>query len=74
MVQTLSRTKKSRNNDLKWVHVARYELILTLDGAPKAQEHFKTPPDPQKDHGMINNQQKSKKSSRVGQASLSAGM
>ena len=32
-----------------------------------AQDHFKTPPDPKKCHGMTKNQQKSKKYSRVGQ-------
>ena len=32
-----------------------------------AQDHFKTPPDPKKGHGMTNNPQKSKKTSRVGQ-------
>ena len=32
-----------------------------------AQDHFKTPPDPKKGHGMTKNQQKSKISSRVGQ-------
>ena len=32
-----------------------------------AQEHFKTPPDPKKGHGMTNSPQKNKKYSRVGQ-------
>ena len=32
-----------------------------------AQDHFKTPPDPKKCHGMTQNPQTSKKSSRVGQ-------
>ena len=35
--------------------------------SPMAQDHFKTPPDPKKGHGMTKNPQKSKKSSRVGQ-------
>ena len=35
--------------------------------SPMAQDHFKTHPDPKKGHGMNKNQQKSKKSSRVGQ-------
>ena len=35
--------------------------------SPMAQDHFKTPPDPQKGHGMTKNPQKSKKTSRVGQ-------
>ena len=34
--------------------------------SPMAQDHFKTPPDPKKGHGMTKNPQKSKKSSRVG--------
>ena len=38
--------------------------------SPMAQDHFKTPPDPKKGHGMIKNPQKSKKSSRVGQATM----
>ena len=33
-----------------------------------AEDHFKTPPDPKKGHGMPKHPQKSKKSSRVGQA------
>ena len=36
--------------------------------SPMAQDHFKTPPDPKKGHGMTKNPQKSKKSSGVGQA------
>ena len=35
-----------------------------------AQDHFKTPPDPKKGHGMTKNPQKSKKSSRVGQEDM----
>ena len=35
-----------------------------------AQDHLKTPPDPKKCHGMTKNPQKSKKSSRVGQAAI----
>ena len=31
------------------------------------QDHFKTPPDPKKGHGMTKNPQKNKESSRVGQ-------
>ena len=36
--------------------------------SPMAQDNFKTPPDPKKGHGMTKNPQKSKKSSRAGQA------
>ena len=36
--------------------------------SPMAQDHFKTPPGPKKGHEMTKNPQKSKKSSRVGQA------
>ena len=32
-----------------------------------AQDHFQTPPDPKKGHGMTKNLQKNKKYSRVGQ-------
>ena len=35
--------------------------------SPMAQDHFQTPPDPKKGHGMTKNPQKSKKYSRVGQ-------
>ena len=35
--------------------------------SPMAQDHFETPPDLKKGHGMTKNPQKSKKSSRVGQ-------
>ena len=31
---------------LKWVHMARYELILRLEGALLALDLFQTPPDP----------------------------
>ena len=37
--------------------------------SPMAQDHFKTPPDPKKGHGMTTNPQKSKNTSRVGQDS-----
>ena len=36
--------------------------------SPMAQDHFKTPPDPKKGHGMTKHLQKTKTSSRVGQA------
>ena len=35
--------------------------------SPMAQDHFKTPSDPQKGHGIIKNPQKSKGISRAGQ-------
>ena len=38
---------------LKWIYMARYELILRLDGALWLRIIFKTPPDPQKGHGII---------------------
>ena len=39
--------------------------------SPMAQEHFKTPPDPRKGHGMTKNPPQSKTYSRVGQVKLS---
>jgi len=39
---------KSMQFDLKWVHMARYELILKLDGAPWLRIIFTPPPDPKK--------------------------
>ena len=41
--------------DLKWVHMARYELILRLDEAQGLQDHFPTPPEPQKGSGRPKN-------------------
>ena len=35
--------------------------------SPMAHDHFKTPPDPKKGHGMAKNPEKIKKKSRVGQ-------
>ena len=44
---------------LKWVHMARYELILRLDGALWLTIISKTPLDPKKGHG------RTKKSKRI---------
>ena len=46
---------------LKWVHMARYELILRLDGALWVWLMIisKNPPDPKKGHG------RTKKSKRI---------
>ena len=38
------------NIGLKWVHMARYELILTLDGALWLTIIFQNPLDPKKGH------------------------
>ena len=38
--------------------------------SPMAQDHFKTPPDPQKGHRIIKNPQKDKKYSKAGQVFL----
>ena len=42
---------------LKLVHMAQYELILTQVKGYRymAQDHFKTPPDPNKGHVIIKN-------------------
>ena len=56
--------------DLKWVHMARYELILRLDGALWLRIILKpllTPKRDKKGHGIIKNPQKGKKYSRAGQ-------
>ena len=42
---------------LKWVHMARYELILRLDGA-MAHDHFQNPLYPKKDHKRSKNNKK----------------
>ena len=66
--------------DLRFVRPNKYEILsemgpygsvgahIKTGRSPMAQDHFKTPPDPKKGHGMTKNPQKSKKSSRVGQA------
>ena len=41
---------------LKWVHMARYELILRLDGALWLTIISEPPPDPKKAHGRSKNQ------------------
>ena len=46
--------------DLKWVHMARYELILRLDGAQWPMIISEGPPDPKKGHGRATNQYNSK--------------
>ena len=46
---------------LKWVHMARYELIKT-GRSPMAQDHFQTPPDPKRSY---TNPKKTKKSLKV---------
>ena len=38
-----------------------------------AQDHFKTPPDPKKDHGMTKHPQKNKKSSRFSKITKEIG-
>ena len=46
-----------------WAHIK-------IGRSPMAQDNFRTPPDPQKGHGIIKNPQKHKTSSRAGQASV----
>ena len=53
--------------DLKWVHMARYELILKLDGALWLRIISKTPLIPKKGHG------RTKKSKRIQNASGDGG-
>ena len=53
-----------------WSEMGPYGSVgahIKTGRSPMAQDHFKTPPDPKKGHEMTKNQQKSKKSSRVGQ-------
>ena len=53
-----------------WSELGPYGSVgahIKTGRSPMAQDHFKTPPDPKKGHGMTKNPQKSKKSSRVGQ-------
>ena len=53
-----------------WSEMGPYGSVgahIKTGRSPMAQDHFKTPPDPKKGHGMTKNPQKSKKSSRVGQ-------
>ena len=52
---------------LKWVHMAQYELILKLEGALWLRIILKPLLTPKRAMKCEKNQQKSKKSSRVGQ-------
>ena len=56
-----------------WFEMGPYGSVgahIKTGRSPMAQDHFKTPPDPKKGHGMTKNPQKSKKSSRVGQEAM----
>ena len=56
-----------------WSEMGPYGSVgahIKTGRSPMAQDHFKTPPDPKKGHGMTKNPQKSKKSSRVGQVRI----
>ena len=44
-------------NGAKWVHIETQDSCM-------AQDHFKTPPNPQKGHGMTKNPQENKLSQR----------
>ena len=50
--------------DLKWVHMARQELILRLDGALWLRIIFSTPPDPKKVYTSQKNAQQYVKAAR----------
>ena len=56
-----------------WSEMGPYGSVgahIKTGRSPMAQDHFKTPPDPKKDHVIAKNQQKYKKSPRVGQAQI----
>ena len=56
-----------------WSEMGPYGSVgahIKTGRSPMAQDHFKTPPDPKKGHGMTKNPQKNKKYSRVGQAMM----
>ena len=56
-----------------WSEMGPYGSVgahIKTGRSPMAQDHFKTPPDPKKGHGMTKNPQKSKTSSRVDQVFL----
>ena len=53
-----------------WSEMGPYGSVgahIKTGRSPMAQDHFKTPPDPKKGHGITKHPQKNKKYSRVGQ-------
>ena len=53
-----------------WSEMGPYGSVgahIKTGRSPMAQDHFKTPPDPKKGHGMTKHPQKNNKYSRVGQ-------
>ena len=46
---------------LKWVHMSRYGLIIKTGKSPMAQDHFQTPPDPERGYKNTKKSQKSLK-------------